>query len=341
MRRMWPRSQMSTLATRSDTRQPFVSIIVPARNEEHVLPNLLDSLQKMRYPNYEVIVVDDQSTDKTATVAEKFSRVRVISGQVRPDGVMGKQWAAHQGAVAAKGEILLFTDADTVHAVDGLAQAVRFLQTEAADMISALPCHHGEALWERLLGPFHLILLALTAPYAPPKRKKLYAIGQYLMFRREFYHRIGGHLAVGSALVEDLPLANLCIAKGGIYSVYVFGHLFGVRMYATLGDFVEGWRRNFRAGFSLARRAAGFDAFLFIAAFTGAAQIFSNPLAWLSVAGTVAFAIWRQNDLGRFSKWGPLLFPFSLIVFCYVSGLAAMDKVGKRPFRWKNRAYVQ
>lgn len=309
---------------------PAVSVIVPARDEAATLPHLLPSLKRLAYDGpLEIIVVDDQSTDGTGEIAAAHG-VKVVRTGPRPGGWMGKQWACHEGARAATGDVLLFTDADTVHTSDGLRLAVSRLVEGRAGLLSALPCHDGTTWWERLTGPFHLLLLAATGPFGVPRPGRVFAIGQYLLFSREAYDRIGGHQAVRDRWVEDLPLANLCLEKGVRYELMPEAP-FTVRMYPTLGAFVRGWRRNFRAGLGGSSPLLPLEVVVFFAALA--------PLSpWTYPVGVLILAI-AQRRIGKFSVWGAILAPFSLVLFTMVSALAAYDMAAKRPLRWKGRAY--
>ncbi|MBM4253499.1 MAG: glycosyltransferase [Deltaproteobacteria bacterium] len=318
---------------------PRVTVIVPARNEEAHLPRLLSSLAVLDYPDYEVIVIDDRSTDGTAAIAATFDRVKVVAGVDRPEHRRwgGKQWACHQGAAVATGDILLFTDADTEHYPDSVRRAVAQLLSSGAGLLSALPYHANPSLWEQLLGPFQLLIIALTAPFAPPRPRRLFVIGQYLMFRREAYLAIGGHEAVAGDFAEDLPLANLMVASGHLIHVYRGPNLFSVRMYASITEFVRGWRRNFRSGFIYASPLAGLWATWMIIGITGGMRADLGGLVVMGLGGL--FIAWRQRALGRFRLIGAWLWPLSIGLFTWATLLAISDLVLRRDMVWKGRAY--
>ncbi|HYX39726.1 MAG TPA: glycosyltransferase [Oligoflexus sp.] len=333
--RIWPRHFRPCMYEPAGW--PLVSIIVPARNEENVLGQLLASLDHLDYPHYEVIVVDDCSDDDTAAIALSH-KLRLVRGKERPAGWNGKQWACHQGAMAAKGSYLLFTDADTIHHTTGLRRAMCEVLDCEAQGFTTLPAHQSPTLWERLCGPFHVLLMAVTNPYGKARPGQVFAIGQYLLFERKFYDRFGGHTRVRADWVEDIPLAEALLAEGGRWVVYTGPAIFSVRMYETMGDFVRGWRRNFRAGMGYSYWGASLEITLFMAAAIGGGRL--NALyPWLIILLTALVFLRAQEKLGRFSAWGVLLFPFSLVLFCWVSILAVYDRLFNRPMNWKNRAY--
>lgn len=339
--RRWPAKPLAV--SDGNHRLPRATIIVPARNEAAVLPDLLASLGALDYPDYEVVLVDDRSTDGTGDVARRAGGpwLRVISGVERPTGWGGKHWACHQGAEAATGEVLLFTDADTVHRPDSLRRAVQGLTQSGAAMLSCLPYHNGTSWWERLSGPFHVLLLTITVPLSRPRPGRVYAIGQYLVFSKTGYTHIGGHAAVKDKLVEDLPLANLCLTKGLVYKVLDSATpLFSVRMYATFGDFLAGWRRNFRAGLDGSSLTAPLEIVAIIGALTGAAKSVHWTLGLASTLIGLALLARAQARLGSFSRLGALAFPFGTLLFCLATLLAVFDMTTRRPTLWKGRAYV-
>jgi cellulose synthase/poly-beta-1,6-N-acetylglucosamine synthase-like glycosyltransferase len=318
---------------------PKVSIIIPARNEEKSLPELLPSLISLDHPDVEIIVVDDHSEDQTATVAKSFAGIRVLHGAPRPAEWTGKNWACHQGGLLAQGDYLLFTDADTIHRRDSLKRAIDTMAKERCDLLTCLPYHRAYTWWEKLLGPFQMLLLAMTAPYGQPKPRRVFAIGQYLLFDRIKYREFGGHEAIKGELVDDLALARTVLVQRGHHHVYRGAPLFEVRMYDSLRAFIAGWRRNFRLGFAYSHPLSGLEATLMIMAITGAGHLGTSPWITTVCAVCIVFMLWRQRSLGDFTPWGVLLLPFSLGLFCITASLALVDLLCGSELKWKGRKY--
>ncbi len=255
---------------------PLVSILVPARNEEPRLPRCLDSLLAQKYPNFEIIVLDDNSTDGTARVAlergfshEAGATRRLMSGAVLPTGWTGKGWACHQLALAARGEYLLFTDADTQHAPDCLTTTVGHAIHERADLLAAWPRQITVTWSERLVIPLIGLLilgfmphLFLWLPQRFPAlaqrvpRRWLWSLGgangQFLLFRRTAYDSIGGHESVRDHLVEDVALARRIaerIREGMRLTNCDGSEIVSCRMYENFAGVWEGFTKNLRAAF--------------------------------------------------------------------------------------------
>ncbi len=319
---------------------PKVSIIIPARNEESVISDLLRSIRHIDYEDLETIVVDDCSTDQTAAIALDFG-VKVISGKQRPSGWNGKQWACHQGAQAASGDILIFTDADTQHESDSVRRLVQFMESQKLDVASALPFHIGEKWWEQMSGPFHLMLVMVTAPFWTQKPRRVWCVGQYLAFSRRAYDLLGGHEAVKMSWVEDVPMANRALTQGFRYGVYAGTHLHRVRMYASLPAFIAGWRRNFRAGMTESSPIAPLQIGAVFAALTcGGLSDFSGWSVMIAMA-SVFYIYWRQTRFGDFSPLGAIFFPIGLALFCLATLLSVWDMVLGNEAKWKGRAFSQ
>ena len=318
----------------AEVKWPKVTVIVPARNEESNIAKLLTSLVNQSYQNLEIIVVDDGSVDRTSEIVQKFP-VKLIRGQEKPNDWNGKQWACWQGAQAASGDWLLFTDADTCHDAHGVATAMKQCLATQADMFTALPYHKGTKLWEKLMGPFHVLLLSVTNPSGKPRVGQVFAIGQYLLFRRNFYNHIDGHRAVKAHVVEDLPLANLALLANAKYVVYQQCPLYEVRMYDTLEQFIRGWRRNFQAGFAYGSARQGLE---MSAMFAALYSVFNFSLVGAVIGGISMLLVFkRQKCLGNFASLGAVTFVFPIILLTLITLLAAWDKICRRPVIWKDR----
>jgi len=245
-------------ASGSAERCPFVSVVVPARNEAANIERCVDSLTRSRYPAFEVIVVDDASEDGTGALARAIprgnaERLVVAEGAPLPDGWLGKPWACWQGARAARGELLLFTDADTTHAPDLLARAVAGLEEERADLLTVVGAQMMETFWERLVQPQIFLVMFFRFPRfertaMSARWRDAIANGQYMLFRREAYDAIGGHEAVRDEVVEDLALAQHVKRAGLALRIRGAERDLATRMYRSLPHLVEGWSKNLVMG---------------------------------------------------------------------------------------------
>jgi chlorobactene glucosyltransferase len=238
--------------------QPFVSILLPARDEAANITACVRALLAQRWVAFEVLVLDDHSTDGTsallAELANENPRLRVLRGRPLPPGWLGKHWACAQLAEAARGEVLLFTDADTRHAPGALAAAVAALQTTNADLISALPRQAMPTWGERLVVPtlgwslFCFLPLALAHRLQSPVLSA--AIGQFLLIRVAAYQRAGGHAAVRAHVADDLALTRRVLAGGGRWRLLDAGALVTCRMYTGWRSAAEGFSKNLYAAFN-------------------------------------------------------------------------------------------
>ena len=233
-----------------------VSVIIPARNESATIATVLRSVLASRYHPFEVIVVDDRSSDDTAAIVARFAvddpRVRLLPGRPLPEGWYGKPWACAQGAVAATGRLLLFTDADTRHEPDLLGRAVGALEREAADLVTVAPHQRCVTFWERLIMPQIWLLLALR--YHPKRvnrarrERDVIANGQFILTRRDAYDAVGTHASVRHEVAEDLALAQVYLRHGRRIHFAFADRLMETRMYHSLPHLVEGWSKNVYLG---------------------------------------------------------------------------------------------
>src|SRR5687767_4141658 len=203
---------------------PLVSIIVPARNEAINIGHCLSSLVTSSYPHREIIVVDDASTDSTGDIARAFAdrepgQITVVNNDPLPEGWVGKSWACWTGYQRSRGELLLFTDADTRHGEDLLAHAVGAQTRTSAGLVSLLPRQRMESFWERVILPHIFLAIMIRFPNSDRvsrtrNPRSVIANGQFMLLPRGTYEAIGGHRAVRGYVVEDLAIAQAVVRSG-------------------------------------------------------------------------------------------------------------------------------
>jgi glycosyltransferase involved in cell wall biosynthesis len=225
----------------------LVSVIVPARNEEASLGACLESLVAQTGVRFEILVVDDGSTDHTREIAQSFAGVRVIQPAALPSGWSGKNNALAAGAKEARGNWLLFTDADTVHLPGSLARAMAEALQHGAALLSYSPEQEVHGLGERAVMP--VIFAELASTYRPsrvsdPKSPAAAANGQYVLISREAYAAVGGHAAVATDLLEDVALARAVKLSGRKIFFRYGGDAVRTRMYRNFRQLREGWTKN-------------------------------------------------------------------------------------------------
>jgi chlorobactene glucosyltransferase len=340
---------------------PLVSVIVPARDEEENIEACVSSLAASAYPAFEIIVVDDGSRDRTAEIVRGLSpgharRIHLLHGEPLPEGWFGKPWACHQGALQARGDVVLFTDADTVHHPTLLAQAVRSLLEEDAHALTVVGRQVMVTFWEKLLQPQFFMLLAFRFPRVGVPRgqgrwRHAIANGQYILFHRRVYDALGGHRAVAGEVVEDMRLAQL-LALGGWKLVVRSGEGLRTRMYRSLGGLVEGWSKNISTG-AFQTTPGWLLPFILPLSLGAGAILFLLPpvaLAWALATGTGGvFLLWAGLATGfgvlfwGLASWvmkGNPLFGLIFPIGNVMSGFITVKSwLRGGHIQWKGRAY--
>ena len=232
---------------------PQVSVILAARNEEAALPATLDSLLELDYPGYEVILVDDDSTDRTGTIADEYAqrtaleRLKVIHNRERPAGWTGKVYALHLAACAAQGEWLLATDADVVHHPQTLRRSVSLALRRGVDLLSLAPHIESASFWERVVLPFFSFGIASRYPLFlvnNPRCRRALAVGGFILMRRRELESLGGYAQINSTVIDDLRLAELFKWNGRRIYLAATRSLLRTRMYENCREVWEGLCRT-------------------------------------------------------------------------------------------------
>jgi chlorobactene glucosyltransferase len=342
---------------------PLVSVIIPARNEIRNIERCARSVLSAAYPSLEVIVVNDHSTDGTGdaarAIAAEDSRLRVVEAPDLPDGWFGKQWACTTGASAARGTLLLFTDADTWHASDLLPRSVNAFRMRNADLFSVAPHQEMHSFWERVIQPIIFGLLSIRyggLEHVSNTRNPMHVIanGQFILVRRDVYDAMRGHERVKDCVAEDLALAQEWVRAGRTLVMMVALRQMSTHMYASLGEVIGGWRKNIFAGGRNAAMGgrlgvALFPLVLVATPLFGLAPVIALvlaalgvlPAAWLIWSATivvVALVFWGviYHAMGE-NPLGAVLFPLGLALLFYIAVGAVWR--GQR-VQWKERDYV-
>lgn len=318
-----------------------VTVVIPARDEAVNLPGLLNSLMQSRPRPAEVIVVDDGSTDATASIAASFG-ARVLKSTAAPEGWRGKNWACQQGALAAGSETLLFLDADTRFAEGGLARMVAYFRSlPEQSALSLLPFHMTEMPYEELSLFFNLLMAIGAGGFGGLDRARLF--GQSMMIGRELYVRAGTHGAVREHVLENLHFAAHLTAIGGEpYTASGRGTLL-IRMFPHgIRQLRESWERTFVSGagttspavllLSVYWLAAAAGTFLLVLA--GAEHRFEAAVLYAAFALQLA-SLSRQ--IGTYRLATALLYPIPLAYYFVLFGRSAWLQMSRRQMFWKGR----
>ena len=343
---------------------PVVSVIVPARNEEACLALCLESLVSQTGVAFELIVVDDTSTDRTAEIARSFANVILISAPPLPDNWTGKNNAMSAGAKTAhtNAKWLLFTDADTVHKPGSLARAVAEAAQQGAALLSYSPEQEVHGFWEKAVMP--VIFAELAATYPPkkvndPASPIAAANGQYLMISREAYDAVGGHTKIANDLLEDVAMARLVKSSGRKIFFRYGGEAVRTRMYRSWSQMKEGWTKNlallFPKATELARRRFGEFLLPLFALCSIIEGIFlrQSPIPWIPrmwqrgymlVIGSCVLVWVVAGFVRRMRKahffWSNIVRSYlGLPIFAYLL-LRSERSVKKSRLRWKDRTYI-
>lgn len=235
-----------------------VSILIPARNEAAVIGNTIAQIIAQTDKTYEIILLDDHSEDGTADIAraaagEHINRLRVIHGQPLPIGWAGKNWACHQLAQAAHGDILVFTDADVNWNANALSATIGQLQATNADLLTVWPTQITVTPAERLIVPLMLLAvigyLPIVGTHHTPFALFAAANGQCMVWRRSAYQTVGGHEAVKDTVLEDVTLARLVKSHGLKLRMVEGNNLITCRMYQDWPTVRDGFAKNILAGY--------------------------------------------------------------------------------------------
>jgi chlorobactene glucosyltransferase len=345
---------------------PRISVIVPARNEARNIQRCVECLLGQNYPNFELIVLDDRSTDETAALlrvyAARDTRLKVLSGVELPSGWAGKPHALYQAARAAGGEWLCFVDADTFPGPQALASVFAGAQETGADLFTIMTRQEVESFWERVILP--VVFTALSVGFSPrkvndPRRQDAIANGQFIFIRRSVYEAIGGHATLKNSIAEDKDLAVL-VKRSGYRLVVADGRQVAqTRMYTSLPEMWEGWTKNIFLGLN---GSAGLLLLGVLGAFLSLVAALALPvwllagLVWWGVApasgawlvASEAALLWAYLIFWRvlvlrdmkIPGWYAFTIPLGAGLFAVMLFASTWKVLSGQGVTWKGRKYV-
>jgi chlorobactene glucosyltransferase len=340
---------------------PRVSVIVPARDEERNIEACVTSLLAQDYDNFEVIVVDDGSTDATPTILARLARtpagrrrLRVVRVEELPSGWAGKPHALHTGTRIASGEWLLFTDADTRHTPTALRSAMTRALSDGVDLFTIGTTQELPDFWNRVLMP--IAFMGISSQYPPawvnnPRSPIAIANGQFLLIRKAMYDGVGGYDtdALRATVVDDLALARVVKRSGGKLRFVDGRGLVSVRMYRSVREHVNGWGKNATIG------SRG-GAWLFPIFIVGLPMVTVWPFVALAlgllrrkpalaasgaapVAAALAYRAHLDHQLGTPLRYG-LTHPLGGAIFTFIIARSFWRKLRGATVPWRGRSYA-
>jgi len=331
-----------------------ISVLIPARNEEASLPRCLDSLLAQSYPDLEILVMDDDSTDGTRAVLERYTesyrgRIKAYYNKSLPPGWIGKCWVCSRLAQLAGGTWLAFIDADTVHHRDSLKQAYLEARRRDCSLLSYLPDMTMLSLGEKIGLPVITFAFFLLFPMAAIRwlrsRYAAMAVGTFLLVRRDTYERFGGHEGLKGDIVEDVAMARAVKALGERVELIDGTGLMHTRFYRNAREVWNGFSKS-------AFGAFGYSALPYLLTILFAYAVFLNPFLMLALHPVFSFynPFFNQALIilvlrllaalrTRQSPLTALLHPLT-IVFALFFCLNSLWRIARGlPIVWKQRAY--
>ena len=335
---------------------PYISVCVPARNEERDVKNCVESLLNQDYPNFEVIVVDDNSNDNTAKIicsmTEQYSNLIFVDGAQLASGWTGKPYALHQAYQRSRGQYLLFTDADLRYQSHALKTAIHTMICKDIDLLTLMPAAIFGSFWERVVQPVIFGFIAALTNFKKVNSESdqnAMGFGAFLLFKKEAYQKIGGHLSVANEVLEDITIAKKAKLSGLSILVADGRNLFSIRMYHSMKEIWVGWRKNF----FLAMKSSIFRAsyyMVMVLCFLLTPYIVVMCNLWVGVGSVwvgvslLGLALSLVTGLGLCHELGlerknVFLFPLGAIVMVVIMLSSMVQSLLLRRTEWRGRVY--
>ncbi len=329
-------------------RCPLVSIIVPARNEERAIERTVLAFLAQDYSDFEVIVVDDRSSDATGAILDRIApsdpRLIVVHGDEPPDGWLGKPWAMHEGSQRARGELLLFVDADVDYAPGALAAAVGHMQASGDDMTFLFPHFEMRGFWENAVMPI-LPMSPFSFPLWLGERFPMTWLGvgggTGNLIRRTAYDAVDGFAALRDAVIDDVGLAHHVRRSGFRTGLARTDRFISVRMYHGLGEIVRGFTKNL---FTALGRS--YAAVAIVLVFFAVLHLLPYPFALMGIRpamatlGLIVLSRVVFFTALRYPLWSAiLLHPFATLAWLWITLRSTWLTGIRGKLAWRGRTY--
>ncbi|MCX7796572.1 MAG: glycosyltransferase family 2 protein [bacterium] len=317
-----------------------ISVIIPARNEEHNIGKILKTLERQSYKPREIIIVNDNSTDNTELVAASYKNVKVVSLRKEPpSGWIGKPWACWNGYLNSTGDLLLFLDAD-VELSETALESILKEYIRRGGLVSVWPYQRFERFYEHFTLPFNLIAVCSTDSFSlKGKSMPIGAFGPVLLTSRKDYEDVGGHQSVKDEIIEDLKLGRFYLEKGKNLTNLLGGELIRFRMYPKgVRQLFEGLTKNMASG----AIHTGFLNFLLIFLwFTGIYSSFGSfrfNLSYLAYYLLFALQIYILTEkTGDYNIVDAVIYPVYFLFFLLIFVISTVRTIIFKSVVWKGR----
>jgi len=355
------------------TEYPSVSVIIPTRNESKRISPCIASMKNQDYPDLEVIIIDD-SNDDTVDVIKGIvnddKRFKILKEKKLDQGWVGKPHAMQQGSREAKGEWLLFIDADTVHTPHLIASAIKHSIEKKLDMLSILAELVCKTFWEKVIQPIPTGLLLFISPMGKvndPKTKNAFALGPFILIKKSVFEKIGGYEKIRGKIADDVEMAKMLKESGFKIGLAKAHDMMKLRMYEKFRDIWEGWSKNIFMGLVQKRQISSkgkqtlillFGLFIL---FTMVVYPFISTLISLNLYYFVKNSLWLQILSISFFIWlfsiltqifvhkkyhigNPFFSPLYFIGGIVTMGIflnSAFKTLSGKGVKWKDRVYKE
>jgi chlorobactene glucosyltransferase len=312
-------SPVISKSNKINMKKNLVSIIIPARNEEKYIKNCILSLLDQNYNNYEIIVVDDNSSDKTIEILQSLKnnnhddKIRILKAGKKPQDWVGKNWPCYVGYKNSRGDHLLFTDADTIHYSNSVSDSIYTLLEHNLDVLTAVPNLIYPTFIVKMVLP--VLSIFMFSRYSPirvndPKIKLGYLFGSFFIISKTVYEKIGTHECVKSEIVEDGALGQKIKEAG--YKLKMFRGEDLLRAY---------WARDFYTLWNSLKRL------IIPVFFTNKKNAFSITigvfvlmvLPFLILTSSLIYAILTTNSINNLFFVFLFIFSFCDVLFIYLT----------------------